>query len=121
MIFPKITSVPFFQLPTDASELTQQEDYLYKSLFNKTPNTQSGMVKMSSTSSNADPNSSLHGHTLTKKILISIIITAVIIIYSYSPFPCILTDLMKKSTSYTLVSIIILLVVSFFFLTKFIK
>jgi hypothetical protein len=121
MIFPKITSVPFFQLPTDASELTQQEDYLYKSLFNKTPNAQSGMVKTSSTGSNADPNSPLREHSLTKKILISIIITAIIVIYSYSPIPCILTDLMKKSISYTFASIVILLIASFFFLTKFIK
>lgn len=121
MIFPKITSVPFFQLPTDTSELTQQEDYLYKSLFNKTPNTQSGMVKTSSTGSTADSSSPLLEHSLTKKILISIIITAIIVIYSYSPIPCILRDLMKKSTSYTIGSIVILLVASFFFLTKFIK
>ncbi len=120
MIFPKITSVPFFQLPTDASELTQQEEYLYKSLFNKTPNTQSGIVKTSTSSSNPE-NSILTEHSLTKKILISIIITAIIIIYSYSPIPCILTGLMKKSSSYTIVSIAILLIASFFFLTKFIK
>lgn len=120
MIFPKITSVPFFQLPTDASELTQQEDYLYKSLFNKTPNAQSGIVKTSTSSSNPE-SSVLPEHSLTKKILISIIITAIIIIYSYSPIPCILTGLMKKSTSYTFASIVILLIASFFFLTKFIK
>ena len=120
MIFPKITSVPFFQLPTDASELTQQEDYLYKSLFNKTPNAQSGIVKSSTSSSNPET-SVLPEHSLTKKILISIIITAIIIIYSYSPIPCILTGLMKKSSSYTFGSIVILLIASFFFLTKFIK
>lgn len=119
MIFPKIISVPFFQLPTDASELTQQEDYLYKSLFNKTPNAQTGIVKTDATSTK--PGSSPPEHSLTKKILISIIITAVIIIYSYSPIPCILTGLMKKSSSYTFASIVILLIASFFFLTKFIK
>jgi hypothetical protein len=120
MIFPKITSVPFFQLPTDASELTQQEEYLYKSLFNKTPNSQSGIVKTDATSSNS-ASSPLPEHSLTKKILISIIITAVIIIYSYSPMPCILTGIMKKSSYYTFASIVILLIASFFFLTKFIK
>jgi len=119
MIFPKITSVPFFQLPTDASELTQQEDYLYKSIFNKTPSTQSGIVKNVQSDSNGQSQDS--NHTLTKKILISLIITSIIIIYSFSPIPCMLTGIMKKSTSYMFVAIIALLIASFFFLTKFIK
>lgn len=118
MIFPKITSVPFFQLPTDSSELTQQEDYLFKSIFSKTPNTQSSIVKTEQPNSSQ---TSTESKSLTKKILISIIITTIIIIYSYSPIPCLLTDMMKKSSYYTFTSIIAILFASFFFLTKFIK
>ena len=135
MKFPQISSVDINQLPTDASELTPQEEYIFETVFepevkmfneqysknfqqpiNQPYNNQVAISQNSGKSNNKEGEKK---HGLVRRVLISLSLTALIVLYSLSPMPNIVKY--KFGSFYTIIFVVLLLLFSFFTLSKFIK
>lgn len=104
MKFPKVASIQINQLPTDSSAMTPQEKYIFDTIFlpevneferssqmyqqeqlqNQKQN-QNEMVQHSKDHDNHDKKK--HCHPFGKKLFISVLLTAIIIVFAISPLP----------------------------------
>lgn len=132
MIFPKVTSVPITQLITDSSELTAQETYIFNTVFQKDiqsfkqdneeyNNLQSKANVIKSNEGISNYNISCPQHSTITKIILSVILTGIIILYTISPLPTMVNSLLKINSSVTWASIVGLFAFVYFFLVKFIR
>jgi hypothetical protein len=132
MIFPKVTSVPINQLITDSSELTPQESYIFNTVFQKDIQSfkqendahnklqpQTNIVK--STDDSTNYKFLCPEHSTMTKVIISVILTGIIILYTISPLPNMVNSILKINSTVTWASILGLFVFVYFFLVKFIR
>jgi len=126
MKFPKITSAPLTQLPADSSELTPQENYIFEKIFQ--PEIQMFMAEQSKQMPQKgmrhnDENNDEHNNEkpLMKKLIIAFVFTAIIILFSMSPVPSMLSSCMTSSRNLFFIICLLLFVVAFMFIPKFIK
>jgi cation transport ATPase len=138
MKFPKVTSIQINQLPTDSSVMTPQEKYIFDTIFlpevdefekssQLYQEQQQNLQKQLLSSQSQDKlQTKEHNHNekschpFGKKLLISIVLTALIIVFAISPLP----SLVKGSTSSPVIlSAIIFAVfaVSFLFFQSYVK
>lgn len=131
MIFPKVTSLPLNQLITDSSELTSQESYIFNTIFQKDLQSfkqehdahnklQSKSITVTDDSLKNQP--LLYSqHSIMTKIIISIILTGIILLYTISPIPSMLNTLLKTNSTIAWGSVVGLFAFAYFFLVKFIR
>jgi len=125
MKFPKISSVDLTSLPTDSSELTAQEKYIFDTVFEPE-------VKMFSQdySKNFSQPPMMQQtikehfgykthHSLVKRITISLALTLIILLYSISPLPSMMS--LKFNSVFTYVMFLAVFLLCFLVLSKFIK
>ena len=133
MKFPKITSAPLTQLPTDSSELTPQENYIFEKIFQ--PEVQMFMTEQSKRMAQKDLEEPKDKHTdkhtdnhkhherksVGKKLLIAFLFTLIIVVFSLSPLPSTISSSFSTSRNLFYVIVLAIMVASFMFIPKFIK
>ena len=130
MKFPKVSSVPIVQLPTDSSVLTPQEKYIFDTIFLPEVNefeksSQAHELMKQKENSNLASQSqpekeTKKSHPFGKKLIISLLLTAIVIVFAISPIP----SLVRTSTSSPIILsgiIFSLFAVSFLFLQSYIN
>lgn len=130
MKFPKVSSVSIVQLPTDSSVLTPQEKYIFDTIFLPEVNEfemSSQAHELMKQKENAilsaqseTEKETKKSHPFGKKLIISILLTAIVIIFAISPIP----SLVRTSTSSPIILsgiIFSLFAVSFLFLQSYIN
>jgi uncharacterized membrane protein YkgB len=130
MKFPKIASIEINQLPTDSSILTPQEKYIFDTIFLPEVNEfekssqqhELMQQKLSSQNQQIASHPKHEGkkcHSFGKKFIISILLTAIIIIFAISPLPSVVRT---STASPMIISVIIfaLFAISFLFLQPYI-
>ena len=132
MKFPKITSAPLTQLPTDSSELTPQENYIFEKIFQPEiqmfMNEQSKKVVQANLEEAKEKHSNEHHHSdnhseksLKKKAIIAFLFTVIIILLCMSPVPSIISSSMTSSKNKFFIISLVIFVLAFMFIPKFIK
>lgn len=127
MKFPKITSAPLTQLPTDSSELTPQENYIFEKIFQ--PEVQMFMTEQSKRMAQKDLEEPKEKHTdkhhehkpMSRKLLIAFIFTLFIVVFSISPMPSMISSSLTSSRKLFFAIVLAIMVASFMFIPKFIK
>ncbi len=130
MKFPKVSSVPIVQLPTDSSVLTPQEKYIFDTIFlpevnefersSQAHDLMTQKAKETLESHSKQEKETKNCHTFGKKFIISVLLTAIVIIFAISPIP----SLIRTSTSSPIILsgiIFSLFAVSFLFLQTYIN
>lgn len=130
MKFPKVSSVPIVQLPTDSSVLTAQEKYIFDTIFipevnefersSQAHELMTQKAKETLESHSKQEKETKNCHSFGKKFIISILLTAIVIIFAISPIPSLVR---KSTTSPIMISALIfsLIAVSFLFLQPYIN
>lgn len=123
MKFPIIQSVDLNKLPTDSSELTSQEKYIFETIFQPDVQMYREQTIQQPLQQGIISNfkDQIKSRSLIKKIIVSLALTGIIVLYSWSPAPCIISSFLRNSPMYILTMVIVLFILSFFLLEKFIK
>lgn len=141
MKFPKVASVDLSQLPTDSSELTPQESYIFNTIFqpeidayNQTRmQTQNNNGSKQQQSQLQDPQQyqQLKEHQAKKgsknnmcvksRMLLSLMFVILIVIFSITPIPNTIGSMMKNSPMYFAIIVLVLFALSFMLFTRYIK
>jgi p-aminobenzoyl-glutamate transporter AbgT len=136
MKFPKVASVDLSQLPTDSSELTPQESYIFSTIFqpeidayNQLKNqSQNNNTNMQQLQSNQQPQLKEHlskksskNMSVKTRMLLSLMFVVLIVIFSITPIPNTIGSMMKNSPLYFGLIVLILFVLSFMLFTRYIK
>jgi cation transport ATPase len=103
MKFPKVASIQINQLPTDSSAMTPQEKYIFDTIFLPEVNeferssqmyqqqqllqNQNQLQKAENTQDQDKDATKKASHPFGKKLFISVLLTAIIIVFAISPLP----------------------------------
>jgi len=146
MKFPKVASVDLSQFPTDSSELTPQENYIFNTIFQPEINAYNEM-RMQNQSNNQSlrqqPNSQdpsnphakqsqqqlkdHQGKKISKnmpiktRLLLSLMFVILIVVFSLTPIPNSIGNMLKNSPIYFAMIVLVLFLFAFMILTKYIK
>jgi hypothetical protein len=132
MKFPKIASIEINQLPTDSSILTPQEKYIFDTIFlpevieferssqqhEFMQQHQKDLMRQKLTSESQSEEKK--PHPFSKKFIISILLTAIVIIFSISPLPSFVRS-STKSPMIISIMIFAIFAISFLFLQNYIN
>ena len=144
MKFPKVASVDLSQFPTDSSELTPQENYIFNTIFQPEINAYNEMRMQNQSnnpSSRQQPISQNHtnpqqsqqqlkdhqGKKMSKnmpmrtRLLLSLMFVILIVVFSLTPIPNSIGNMMKNSPIYFAMIVLVLFLFAFMILTRYIK
>ena len=136
MKFPKVASVDLSQLPTDSSELTPQESYIFSTIFQPEIDaynqlkmqSQNNNTNMQQLQSNQQPQLKEHlskksskNMSVKTRMLLSLMFVVLIVVFSVTPIPNTIGSMMKNSPLYFAIIVLILFVLSFMLFTRYIK
>jgi len=137
MKFPKITSAPLTQLPTDSSELTPQENYIFEKIFQPEiqmfMNEQSKKMALANLEdpkekhNNKNDHKQEHNHdhhkpkSFKSKFIIAFLFTVILVLLCMSPVPSMISSTMTSSRNKFFIISLVIFIVAFMFIPKFIK
>ena len=137
MKFPKITSAPLTQLPTDSSELTPQENYIFEKIFQPEiqmfMNEQSKKMALANLEDPKEKNNNKNDHnqehnhdhhkakSFKSKFIIAFLFTVILVLLCMSPVPSMISSTMTSSRNKFFIISLVIFIVAFMFIPKFIK